>query len=55
MMEKRYQTMKQEWCRIVPRPLQNEQENWVSKVSIRNLEIKMYMERQRKKKMPPIQ
>jgi hypothetical protein len=44
--------MKQVWGRTVPRPLQNEQENWVSTVSIRNLEIKMYRERWRKRRCP---
>jgi len=44
--------MKQEWCKIVPRPLQNKQENWVSMVSIRNLEIKMYGETEKKEDAP---
>jgi hypothetical protein len=42
--------MKHEWGKNVTRPLQYDQENWVSMVSITNLKIKTYKKRWQKKK-----
>jgi hypothetical protein len=45
--------MKPECGRTVGRPLQYEQEHWVSMVSIRNIEIMTYKNRWRKKEDTP--